>query len=348
MPWLSREDSLVRLRSSLLRIVAVMTTVALAIVGFSGAFEAEWVTALVGAAAVCAAAVAVFAIRARSISTWVNLSSLSALMVLVTIIAVTVEQAPLGSITGYVFLGIAVAVAACEPIRPAIVFGAVALALGVTAIVLRSAVPYAAAPVFAGMLCFAVYIVIRFRRIAESARDLAISDSLRDPLTGLANRRGMEASVADLQRIGAASGALLACLILDLDHFKRVNDAHGHAEGDLMLRRASVAIREAARDDDVIVRLGGEEFGVFCLVPDAHALRTIAERIRAAIEGMGGTVPITTSVGGAYIEPTRRDAITALLRASDRQLYLAKRQGRNVVSLADAVGSGGERRELRR
>jgi diguanylate cyclase (GGDEF)-like protein len=129
----------------------------------------------------------------------------------------------------------------------------------------------------------------------------------------------------------------LAVLMVDLDHFKRINDAHGHARGDLVLKQTTHAIQSMLRADDIVGRFGGEEFVVLLPGADLSQAMGAAERCRAAVEAM--TIPsapylsVTASVGVAAF-PDHGDELDGLLRASDRAMYAAKANGRNRVEHA--------------
>jgi diguanylate cyclase (GGDEF)-like protein len=160
---------------------------------------------------------------------------------------------------------------------------------------------------------------------------LLAEKSRRDEMTGLLNRETFFRDI-ELLRAGSRHGHLL---IIDADNFKDVNDTHGHLTGDEALKEIAGAIRGALREDDLVARIGGEEFAAF--LPDsedADALE-LAERVRAATAELdfrspdGVEVPLTLSIGAA------RDraglSLTDLMRTADRRLYEAKRAGRNRV-----------------
>jgi diguanylate cyclase (GGDEF)-like protein len=134
----------------------------------------------------------------------------------------------------------------------------------------------------------------------------------------------------EFRRIGKPIGLM----ILDLDHFKQVNDTHGHDVGDEVLRAVANCLKDLTRYHDVVARLGGEEFAVVTPNMDADLLAKFAERIRKAIAGMSilsGNVrlKITTSVGLAVWD--RKETAEEFYRRADRQLYEAKKMGRNRV-----------------
>jgi diguanylate cyclase (GGDEF)-like protein len=156
-----------------------------------------------------------------------------------------------------------------------------------------------------------------------------------DSLTGLMNRRAFERFlVIELSRARRSNRAL-SMLIIDLDHFKEINDSHGHQAGDDVLREASARVSAAVRGGDVVARLGGEEFAV--LLPDtpiAGAL-VLAERIRRDFETVvcataAGPVRFTASFGAAEHSPDDADE-KALVARADALMYAAKRAGRNRV-----------------
>jgi len=157
-----------------------------------------------------------------------------------------------------------------------------------------------------------------------------------DVLTGLLNRRGFDERLRRLLRRGAAQPPLLA--VLDVDHFKRINDSHGHAVGDTVLSGVGVRLREALRPLDLAVRLGGEEFAVVWLSPEAGGELRLGERLREAIAGQPfetavGPLAVTVSVGVAQARGPD-EAPEALFSRADAALYEAKRGGRNRVMRA--------------
>ncbi len=163
-------------------------------------------------------------------------------------------------------------------------------------------------------------------------------DAETDALTGLHNRRWMERTYPRTLCRSLSPPRSVSILMIDIDHFKRVNDAHGHPVGDQVLCQTARRIEVALRPGDLCARYGGEEFCV--LLPEVDAVRAarIAQRICAAVTqepftlGAGETLPISVSIGVAnwdHLAP-----LDALLRAADGALYQAKRQGRNQVVVA--------------
>jgi len=146
---------------------------------------------------------------------------------------------------------------------------------------------YLVRPIDCNELVARVRTQLRRKRYADSLRDnvqTAIEMAMIDPLTGLNNRRYLESHLATLLDQAAHRGRPLSLMILDIDHFKAVNDTHGHNAGDEILKSFSSRIRKAARTADLVCRLGGEEFVV--VMPDTSLVvaTRIAERIRSAIE----------------------------------------------------------------
>lgn len=162
--------------------------------------------------------------------------------------------------------------------------------------------------------------------------------AMTDALTGLCNRRyaleRLEQEWADAQRTGGS----LACLVIDIDHFKRVNDTHGHDIGDLALRVTAERLRSRLRPSDVVCRLGGEEFVVIGAGMACATALACAERLRAHIEAhsldvRGGSLRLTLSIGVA-VRTADMQGFAELLKAADEAVYRAKERGRNQVCLA--------------
>ena len=175
------------------------------------------------------------------------------------------------------------------------------------------------------------------KRQAQRFEQLALTDSL----TGLATRRHFLAAAERELGRSRREGCELSLLVFDVDHFKSINDGHGHAAGDAVLSHLARTVRGVLRDSDMAGRLGGEEFGVLLPHADAALALVIAERLRGAIAATaaplpgGGELRFTVSVGVATLEPGDADLAAPLARA-DRAMYEAKRSGRNRVSAVPA------------
>ena len=156
-----------------------------------------------------------------------------------------------------------------------------------------------------------------------------------DDLTGLVNRRRM-AQLMETEQQCSARCLLLA--LLDIDHFKRINDTHGHAVGDQVLRAFTTAVQSSLRSDDVLARWGGEEFVLMLCDTDSASAAQLLERVRGAVAALSVPTPgepicITVSIGWATQTsgPTPAEAIENTLERADQALYYAKAQGRNQV-----------------
>jgi diguanylate cyclase (GGDEF)-like protein len=174
--------------------------------------------------------------------------------------------------------------------------------------------------------------------VLANLRNLAVAEihAATDSLTGLPNKRSVTDALKRTFAQATMTKSPLGLLLLDLDHFKQVNDQHGHGAGDQVLASVGAALRSVLRVRDFAGRYGGEEFAV--LLPDTGtpAALEIAERIRAAIAEItlpGTDVPVTVSVGVAGF-PDHASTLGRLERLADAALYVAKRQGRNRVELA--------------
>ena len=180
---------------------------------------------------------------------------------------------------------------------------------------------------------------LRIVALVEQSRRLAMSD----PLTGLLNRRAftdlMTRSLASLERYGEP----VSLLLLDVDHFKQVNDAHGHDAGDAVLITIADVLRRLARETDFVARWGGEEFVVGLAHTGIPASLTPAERVRRAIIEQpfalpgGGEISVTSSIGIASAMPGER--LDTLVARADQAMYLAKARGRNRCELHDGRSS---------
>ncbi|MGN7437752.1 MAG: PleD family two-component system response regulator [Alcanivorax sp.] len=177
----------------------------------------------------------------------------------------------------------------------------------------------------------------RFQERLRSSYEISLSMALTDSLTGLYNRRYLEVHLEKLIESNAQSKKALAVILLDIDHFKEVNDTHGHNVGDEVLKVFSDRLKDNVRSFDLVARLGGEEFVV--ILPDVSPERAymVAERLRKSIaeepvpcSAEGGSLVVTTSVGGAIIR-NGGHAIASVLDRADKCLYEAKHTGRNCT-----------------
>ena len=192
--------------------------------------------------------------------------------------------------------------------------------------------------------------VVRVGRALADSMSLALSNialreklrtqSLRDPLTGLYNRRYMEDALDRYVGLAARTKDPIAAIMIDLDSFKALNDAHGHAKGDAVLRDVATQLVGALRPADVVSRYGGEELLVIlpsCPLADALAK---AEILRARIESLSDThgMPVSASLGVAAV-PETSTGRNDLIPMADAALYAAKKAGKNCVRAAPARGA---------
>ena len=163
------------------------------------------------------------------------------------------------------------------------------------------------------------------------------STSVLDPLTGLLNRKALEAHFEEVRRQAHYSGKSVALVVCDLDHFKSVNDQHGHLRGDAVLREVAEALRGRLRTFELLYRVGGEEFVVLLPGVEAEAARQVAERVRIGVEeALPGELAMTASVGVGVAAGTAVD-FEALFAVADKALYAAKEDGRNRVAVAPTL-----------
>jgi len=173
----------------------------------------------------------------------------------------------------------------------------------------------------------------------QTVIDRLVDLSSRDALTGLANRRNFELALGrEVDRV-ARSGESALLLMVDIDHFKRVNDTYGHAAGDLVIQAVGQALLETVRPMDLVARIGGEEFAV--VLPNCPSAfgPQVADRVRQRVARSPvmlpdlGAVAVTISVGGAFAPQWVRSSTAMWMERADRQLYRAKSEGRNRVCL---------------
>ena len=170
--------------------------------------------------------------------------------------------------------------------------------------------------------------------------------SSRDPLTGLANRRHFELMLAgEVDRVARAGEPALV-LMIDIDHFKKVNDAHGHPAGDEVLKHVAHTLQDCIRPMDTVARFGGEEFSMILPNCPPSFAQAVAERIRIRVQSM--TIPIspgddavrvTVSLGGAFAPQWVRSSPLLWVERADQQLYRAKSEGRNRACLEQPIVS---------
>lgn len=166
----------------------------------------------------------------------------------------------------------------------------------------------------------------------------ALTQALKDPLTGINNRASMDAYLKHQTLVAERHKTSLSLIMIDVDLFKSINDTFGHVVGDVVLRAVASEIVKCTRDSDAVYRYGGEEFVVVLTNTESAGARFLAERIRQsvatlAIEALANHTSITVSAGVAQFR--EGDIPTTLLSRADEMLYVAKKQGRNRVTSAE-------------
>jgi two-component system cell cycle response regulator len=185
------------------------------------------------------------------------------------------------------------------------------------------------------------YRIVELHRQLEAKNLLLEELALTDSLTGLPNRRAIE-DWATRQLSGAARyGFSFLVVMADLDHFKAVNDTHGHDAGNAVLKRFSEILRTNSRRSDICGRIGGEEFLFVLTHTTQENARVVIERIRADLEATkfdfdGSRLTVTASFGVAGFEGTEAPDFNRLVSQADAALYAAKRTGRNRIEIAAA------------
>lgn len=207
--------------------------------------------------------------------------------------------------------------------------------------------------VVAAILCAGGAFVLIVARLSDmTTRDIVRiaaleRDVMHDPLTGLFNRRYLDEKLPQEAEKSQRTGHPLSAIIVDLDHFKHVNDTYGHAIGDLVLRHVATLLDQRAESSDTIARYGGEEFVVIASDRDLDAAKRLGEDIRLGVAGEqialpdGRTLTVTTSLGIATL--TAHESASHLLQRADEALYEAKRTGRNRACISSPIEPAGPR-----
>ena len=182
--------------------------------------------------------------------------------------------------------------------------------------------------------------VLRFAyhdELDESFHENLLSSALRDPMTRLFNKRYLMDRLDSELKFARRHETAVSVLMLDLDHFKRINDGHGHLAGDAVLSHLASVLVRAVRNEDVVARFGGEEFVIILRAISIDIAVQLGERLRRLVEAtttsyQGKDVKSTVSIGAAGFPSTCAETVEQLLDAADQALYRAKNEGRNRVS----------------
>ena len=179
------------------------------------------------------------------------------------------------------------------------------------------------------------FVLAGFERMASQMRELASVDGL----TGAVNHNTAVSLLAHSLERGRRENQPVSFVMLDLDHFKDVNDHHGHVIGDTVLRAVAACARARLRGSDVLGRLGGEEFGLVLPATGLTGARHLAEQVRLAVEALelkgDGGKPLRVTLSAGVAEAARADTPETLMHLADKALYQAKQKGRNRVVVAD-------------
>jgi hemerythrin len=179
-------------------------------------------------------------------------------------------------------------------------------------------------------------------RVAERTRELLDANqqlenmAMTDVLTGLPNRRHALLALEAEWHKSVANGQPLACMMIDADGFKAINDTYGHDAGDEVLRQLSATLRDAVRNDDVVCRLGGDEFLIICATTTLIGAFQTAEKLRQTVSALrvaaGGGVWSGSISLGVAVRLEGMKGVDELLKTADKGVYLAKHNGRNCVA----------------
>ena len=190
--------------------------------------------------------------------------------------------------------------------------------------------------------------IVRLHEELESANAALKRLSQTDYLTQVNNRSAIVHRIEEELSRSARTNAPLAVFLLDIDHFKKINDTHGHAAGDAVLIEVARRLKDQCRTYDATGRYGGEEFVVVAPGPHRNEIDTVGERIREAIAhapimAEGVSILVTASIGGVWVAPGATSSVDVVLKRADDLLYQAKHAGRNrliAAELLEGVGTG--------
>ncbi len=181
----------------------------------------------------------------------------------------------------------------------------------------------------------------KYQEALKSHYQRSISMAVTDGLTGLYNRHYLNTHLGNMVKQSLRNGKHLALMMMDMDHFKEVNDTYGHAVGDMILRQLSHIIMQASRSSELVARYGGEEFVILMPETDPQSAFGAANRIREIVESTpfkisesGETISKTISIGVASLYPDG-DSAESLIKRADEALYDAKHGGRNLVRVSN-------------
>lgn len=180
-----------------------------------------------------------------------------------------------------------------------------------------------------------------YERSRQEAYEQLQKTSITDPLTGVFNRLYLDNALKKVLSLASRNKQPVSVLLLDVDHFKRINDEHGHLVGDLVLVALCKVLEEATRESDSVGRWGGEEFLVICPNTDEAQAKALGERIIEQVreKAVSGGIHVTVSIGAATFNQVDEKSIERLLQVADNNMYKAKAAGRNQVVSTALVAS---------
>jgi diguanylate cyclase (GGDEF)-like protein len=228
-------------------------------------------------------------------------------------------------------------------------------ARGIAVIKIGKAMTLTSSNFFNSIAFLSLYIVmligsIGFILLAKEKADMKLFIAATyDQMTGIYNRGSFIGNAAALISLCARKERPVSLLLIDLDHFKMINDTHGHQVGDIVLKEFAQTIKSRLRKYDLFGRYGGEEFVILLPETDSETAYEIAERLRDGIEhstvDMSGGISYTISIGGVSIIPNQGTTIEMLFDLTDKALYQAKEKGRNRVEFDRRNQSAADRKE---
>ena len=175
---------------------------------------------------------------------------------------------------------------------------------------------------------------VQFTVLRHTFRSELSELSLRDPLTGLHNRRGFKLLADQSLRLARRNGRNSVLLLADMDDLKRINDTHGHAQGDLALQASARAFADALRDSDIIARFGGDEFVALAVEANPPGIDSLLDRIDAQIQHQNDSldmcIPLSLSIGIAPFDPKNPPSLDDLIVVADRDMYEHKKEYRRA------------------
>lgn len=320
------------------RLTGIPVALLFAVAAVTAEYSVGWAAWVIGSCVLTGIVMATVVGRTASISTPLEIGVVVSISGATAVLGFTVLPSASGAIASTGLLALAL-ISAARGSRPGMMWSVpVGLVLGTLILVLRSGFPVGAITAYVGIFVLTLVTVIRLRSAMVAAELRARQAAQTDQLTGLGNRMQLPQDFRRLVDEALTRRERVGLLLVDVDHFKMVNDTLGHLVGDEVLRRLGDLLLATKRPADLTVRYGGEEFLVAAVVDSEEQITAVAERIRAAVQQLDTTPPVTVSVGVTARDPRQVDPTADLLLTmigdADRALYEAKSSGRNRLVLA--------------